>query len=472
MSNNQATDTGFRQGNFTFQVGSRNIMFSTRTALIIIMSLAVVLRVFSAVYQGNNVSDLPGIFDQISYDGLAQRLVNGNGFSFAEGHWPATRAEEPTAHWSYFYTLYLAAIYKLFGHYPLIARLIQALVAGVLQTFLLWRIGTRLFNRTVGLVAALWNAVYIYFFYYAGALITETLYITGILWMFDCALRLVSSQSEKPAKESIKWWRWIELGLAIGMTVLLRQAFLIFLPFFYLWLWWNLRREESGRWYKRLRWSALKGLSLATLVLILMILPWTIRNQRAFGTFVLLNTNAGFAFFWGNHPIYGTNFISLLPTQKSYYDLIPPELRSLNEAELDKALLSKGIQFIADDPQRFLLLSISRIREFIKFWPSSDSSMISNISRVGSFGVALPFMLLGLWFGLTSEFKTSSPIQKSGIVLILMFVVIYSGIHLASWTLIRYRLPMDALLLIFAALGVVKLVGKRFLVVEVTPSHV
>ena len=139
----------------------------------------------SAFYQGNTVKDLPGIYDQISYDGLARRVMDGHGFSFAEGHWPATRAGEPTAHWSYIYTIYLVAIYKLFGTYPLIARVVQALIAGVFQTMLFWRIGTRLFGRAVGLIAGALNAIYIYFFYYAGGLITETFYITGILWTFD-----------------------------------------------------------------------------------------------------------------------------------------------------------------------------------------------------------------------------------------------------------------------------------------------
>lgn len=440
--------------------------------LIAIMFLAATLRLFSAVYQGNDVSDLPGIFDQISYDRLAQRVVDGYGFSFAEGHWPATRAGEPTAHWSYLYTLYLAAIYKLFGQYPLIARVIQALIAGVFQTILIWQIGTRLFNQTVGLVAATLNAVYIYFFYYAGALITETFYITGILWTFDSALRLVGFQSDQSARRAISRWQWLELGLAIGVTVLLRQVFLIFLPFLYLWLWWNVRDGATSQWKQRLHWSTLKGLAMVTLALFLMILPFTIRNQRAFGTFVLLNTNTGFAFFWGNHPIYGTSFISLLPSEQSYYDLIPQELRSLNEAELDKALLAKGIQFVVDDPKRFFLLSLSRIREFIKFWPSPDSSMISNISRVGSFGVALPFMLLGVWLTLTAEFKTGTSLKKSGILLILLFIVVYIGIHLASWTLIRYRLPVDAFLLIFAALGIAKIATKRFFAVRMKTSNV
>jgi hypothetical protein len=424
-----------------------------------IMAVAVVLRLVSAIYQGNTVTDLPGIYDQISYDGLARRVVEGHGFSFAEGHWPATRAGEPTAHWSYLYTLYLAAIYKLFGTYPLLARLLQALIAGIFQPFLLWRIGNRLFHRTVGLVAAVLGAVYIYFFYYAGALITETFYIIGILWILDCALRLVAEAGEG---SGVRWRLWLELGLAMGVTVLLRQVFLLFLPFLFLWLWWKIRGREAAGWGRLLGWTAVKGLAAATLVLVLMIAPFAIRNYRAFGTFVLLNTNAGYAFFWGNHPVHGTEFMPLMSGgANQYYDLIPDELLPLNEAELDKALLKLGVQFVVDDPRRFLLLSVSRLEEYFKFWPTSDSGLISNISRVGSFGISLPFILYGLWVALAQTWKSRTSDERWSIALLLLFTLIYTGIHLLSWTLIRYRLPVDAVLIVFAALGIITLLQRN-----------
>ena len=445
------------QNSLTISINKRLYSVSVQTALLMIMVVAVLSRLVSAIYQGNSVTALPGIYDQISYDGLARRVLSGYGFSFGEGHWPATRAGEPTAHWSYLYTLYLVLTYKVFGISPLVARVIQALVAGSVQTWFIWRIGTRLFGRSVGIIAAFLNAVYIYFFYYAGALITETFYITGILWTIDCALRLASSPVTQKERQVIGWWRWLEFGVAIGFTVLLRQVFLLFVPLLFLWVWWNAQDSDSQAWKRQIHWRAVKGLSLAVLILLLSILPWTIRNYRAFGTFVLLNTNAGFAFFWGNHPIYGTNFIPLLPSEQSYYDLIPVELRRLNEAELDKALLQRGIQFIADDPQRFLLLSMSRAVEFFKFWPSSSSGFISNISRVASFGLSLPFMLYGLWTGLAWAWQTKSAFERQGILLLVLFVLSYAMIHLFSWALIRYRLPIDVMLLMFAAFGIEKL---------------
>ena len=39
-------------------------------------------------------------------------------------------------------------------------------------------------------------------------------------------------------------------------------------------------------------------------------------------------------------------------------------------------------------------------------------------------------------------------------LLFLGFIVLYTLMHLLTWTLIRYRLPVDAFLLLFAAYGV------------------
>lgn len=442
---------------------------SYRKALFAIMVIAVLLRLASAIYQGNTVEPLPGIYDQISYDGLAQRVVAGHGFTFAEGHWPATPAGEPTAHWSYLYTLYLAVVYFIFGPNPLVARIIQAVAAGVLHTWLAWRLGRRIFGPTAGLIAAALSAVYIYFFYYAGGVLTETFYTIGILWTFDVSLRLLANaQPAGPVAASTghKWRLWLELGLAIGVTVLLRQVFLLFVPFLYLWLWWQtsgtasvtaLRKEGL---LSRFGWPVMRGFVLTTLILVLMILPWTVRNYLAFNMFVPLNTNAGFAFFWGNHPIHGTHFIPLLGTE-TYYELIPAEFLSLNEAEMDQALLRQALGFITEDPGRFLLLSASRAVEYFKFWPTSDSGLIGNISRVGSFGLALPFMLFGLWQSIKQLRNPSHPTQRAELALIYLFAIIYTTIHLMSWTLIRYRLPIDALFLIVAAFGIERLLRLK-----------
>ena len=405
---------------------------STRLWLPSIIAISVVLRLGACLAMGNQLEVLPGICDQVSYDALARSLLAGHGFTFPTDWWPTTPADTPTAFWSYLYTLYLAGVYALFGPHPLVARLIQAVIAGILGPWLVYRIGWRVFGPTAGLVGAALLAVYIYFIYYGAALVTETFYILAVLWALDLALGLVESPSRRG---------WVLLGLALGLATLLRQLILLFVSFLLLWLWW------AGR--GRVRW---RYLVIPLLVIIILVLPWTVRNYRAFDRFVLLNTNAGFAFYWANHPIYGTKFVSILPAGgPSYQDLIPAELRGLDEAALDQALLWRGIGFVLDDPGRYALLSLSRVKDYFKFWPSPESSLTSNVSRVLSFGLYLPFMIYGLVLSLPRWRRCS---------LLYLFVGVYTLIHLLSWTLIRYRLPVDAVLIVFAGLGVTELANR------------
>ncbi len=414
-----------------------------------ILAASLFLRLAAVAVMGNQVEALPGIVDQISYHTLAQRLLDGHGFTMPTDWWPITRANAPTAHWSYLYTLYLAACYAIFGVTPLAARLLQAIAVGLLWPWLALRIGHRLGGAPLGLTAAAWSALYGYFAYYSAALMTEAFYITAILWTLDCALTLAHTD-RRP-------FRWALLGLAIGLTLLLRQVFLLFVPFIFLWLWFAANRtpgldQRQPSSALRPGLSFLAGLLLALTIITLLILPWTMHNQRVFGRFVLLNTNAGYAFFWANHPIYGTRFVAILPGKAPYQRLIPAELRSLDEAALDAALLRRGLDFVLQDPGRYLLLSLSRIRTFFMFWPESESSFLSNLVRVLSFGIALPWIIAGFWLSRRDWRRWS---------LLWLFVLVYTVVHLLSWALIRYRLPVDAVLLIFAGHAVTRLWGLR-----------
>ncbi len=438
------------------------LLKNPKRVLVGIIIISVLLRVLTGiVFYGNEIQALPGTFDEVSYHNLALRVMDGHGFSFGERWWPGTAANEPTAHWSYLYTGYLVMVYAIFGPSPLLARILQAIIVGIIMPWLLYRLSFRIFApaargagmftyrpetaraQRIALLAAAIGAVYIYFFYYTASLITEGFYITGILWTFETAVAI--TQSEKVSTR-----QWALLGLALGLTILLRQLFLLFMPFLLLWLWWAKRPR-------------LTSFVLPVAIVVLLIAPWTIRNYRAFDRIVPLNTNSGFAFFWGNHPRYGTQFIPILPSGE-YYRMIPTELQAqgLNEAEMDSALLSEALQIIAADPGRYVLLSLSRIPSYFMFWPSGDSGLVSNLSRVGSFGLFLPFMVYGLFLTLRHSYSSWRERLASPFMLLYLFLLVYSGIHILTWTLIRYRIPVDVILVIFAGYGLLDL-GERVL---------
>lgn len=413
-----------------------------KQGLIIIILISIFLRLLAAVYLGNKVEILPGTADQITYHTLAQRVLSGFGFTFDQPWWPATQPGEPTAHWSYLYTFFLVAIYKIFGINPLIARMLQAIFGGFLQPWLIYGISKKVFPHYSPLFAAGWIAIYTYLIYYSAALMTEAWFITCVLAIFLISLEIVETGGS--------FSRYLFLGLITGLAVLLRQVFLLIVPFLFLWLLW-VRRKQDFKIHFR-------NMVLAGLVILLMILPFSFYNMQRFNRFVLLNTNAGFAFFWANNPVYGTHFVGILPEEMgNYLDLLPTELKGLDEAALDSELLKRGLDFVIQNPLQYLLLSLSRIPILFQFLPSGQSSIISNIARVTSFGLALPFMLAGIFFSLKDLIRQKKPFFDSPLSIILIFGFTYASIHILTWSLVRYRLPIDALFLIFAGLALGKL---------------
>jgi 4-amino-4-deoxy-L-arabinose transferase-like glycosyltransferase len=395
--------------------------------LILILAAAVMIRIPMAFYMGNQVTALPGIQDQVTYDALAHSLLDGRGYSFTQNWYPFTRANTPTAHWSFVYPLYLAGVYSLTGYHPLVARLVQGIVAGLLISLLVYRIGRRVADESTGLVGAGLAAVYGYFIYYNVALMTETFFIVLVL----LALHLSLGIKEKPVL-----WRWILLGLTLGTAGLLRQTVVLFVPFLLLWLWLELRNAAVPRWH----------LTIPVVVIILMIAPWTIRNYRVYQQFLLLNSNAGYALYASNNPNLGSDW-----NNDEVVVPVPRELRGLNEAQLDRALTQKGIGFIVADPQRYLLLTLDKTLEYFKFWPTSESGTMSNLVRVLSFGLYLPLMLVGLFLSLS---------RWRNFAVLYLFMLIHTGIHLLSWPAPRYRLSVDAVAMVFAALAVLE-IAKR-----------
>lgn len=435
-----------------------------------IIGVAVGVRLIAAVAFGDGIADLPGVRDQLSYHTLALQVLAGHGFSFPESWWPATRPGEPTAHWSFLYTLFLTGTYAVVGTHPLAARLIQAAIVGILQPWLAARLSARLFGQSAGLIAAAIAAVYGYFIYYAAALMTESFFIVAILWSLDIAISLLRTPGANTRPIPSDSGRglagtlgpWVLLGIALGSAALLRQVVLLFVPVLFAWVIWGSSRRRPGAQQHSMsrNWRAsAAGLLVTIMVIVGLIAPWTIRNYLAFDRFVLLNTNAGYAFFWANHPIYGTHFTAILPSEE-YGQLIPADLLGLNEAALDQALLGEGLRFVTADPVRYAMLSLSRISDYFYFWPSAESGTLGSLARVFSFGALLPLVAYGLYLVARRSTPFVAPERGYEISLLVLFVLVYTAIHLLSWALVRYRLPVDAALIPFASVALVDL-GRR-----------
>ena len=407
--------------------------------LVAIIILSVFLRVAVAFYLGDIVDAPPLLTDQRSYHALGARLISGHGFSFDRDWYPFTPANTPTAHWSFLYSLFVAAVYAVFGIHPLAVRLVQAVLGGILLPLMVYRVGSSLLQpdvsaplNSVPLVGAALAAVYAYFILYAATLMTETFFIVALLWSLERTLAL--NIRPTPA-------RALGLGLALGLAALLRQTILPWVVVVFIWLLWSGHQQQALR-------KTVASLLLSIGVIAVLILPFTIRNMRVYGQFLLLNSNAGYAMYSAQSPMQGTDFKEFEAAP------VPQELVGLNEAQLDRELMRRGINFVLADPGRYLLLCLSRVRAYFEFWPLPQTTLLDNIGRVGSFGLFLPFMLYGLFLSVRATFESSrtfARFARTPAALALLFVLFYSGLHILTWSMPRYRLPVDAVVLPFAA---------------------
>jgi hypothetical protein len=251
------------------------------------------------------------------------------------------------------------------------------------------------------------------------ALVTETPFTLALMVTLYVALRIRSGE-----------WRgfkaWTLLGLLLAIAVLARIAAIFFVPILLGWL------------YLAVRKTTRPAMVLVPLVMIgLAMLPLTLRNYQLWGHLALSEAQFGHVFWNGNHPDHLGNFhpFKVFP--------IPEEVLALNnDVLITNALLRLAIQNILADPWSFVLLTVTRLREFFVFWPTADSSVQANLLRVLSFGLIVPFALYGV-VGNLRRFADLAPIY--------LFFVVHTGIYAVTWTMVRYRVPLDPFFILFAA---------------------
>ncbi len=386
--------------------------------LFFILGVALLARVGAALYLGNEVSGRSGANDEITYSMLGHRFATGHGMTFPEPWYPWIAADAPQSYFSYTFSLFMAGIYSLFGYQPLAARMVMAL----LSTAIVWMIyilGKELFQREVALLGAGIAAVYAYLVFYGATLVTETPFTLALMLALYVAIRIRSGE-----------WRgtkaWLLLGVVLAVAVLARIAIIFFVPVLLVWLYWAIRKETN---------VALVAIPL--LLIGVAMLPLTLRNYQIWGEFVLSEAQFGHVFWNGNHPGHLGNFhpFKVFP--------IPAEVLALNnDVLITNRLLELAVENIVANPRDFIMLTMTRLRELFVFWPTASSTLEANLLRVLSFGLIVPFALYGLLANLR-RFGELAPIY--------LFGLIHVGIYAVTWTMVRYRVPLDPFFILFAA---------------------
>jgi hypothetical protein len=94
-------------------------------------------------------------------------------------------------------------------------------------------------------------------------------------------------------------------------------------------------------------------------IAMLVVLPWSLRNQRVLGDFVLVSTNGGFTLLTGNNPSARGGYTTDDPLVESIGRTVATQLQADREAK------RRAIQWITQHPAEFLALLP---RKFFYLW--------------------------------------------------------------------------------------------------------
>jgi hypothetical protein len=253
-------------------------------ALVAIVVVGTALRFWWVAYAARPLG-YPLGGDPLGYILRAEDLAHGRGYvSFLTGR--------PTAFQPPGWPMFLAGWYWLANHTPLpndqwnMAGALNILLA-VASMLLLFAIARRLFDARIGLIATAVYALWPNLIYYTGTAALETFFIFLVLLAIWLLLHYGWPHAEK-----VPWFAFVLAGLATGEMLLVRPFGIAVLVAMLI------AGIVAGRGWRR----ALKEFGVMTGVALLVLVPWTIRNERDLHGFVPVATNLGETFCIGHQP--------------------------------------------------------------------------------------------------------------------------------------------------------------------------
>jgi hypothetical protein len=280
--------------------------------------------------------------------------------------------------------------------------------------------------------------------------------------------------------ESERWLDWGVYGLLWGLALMTNPALGALLPFLLGWV------ALRGRGQGPVPW---KQVALAAGVAILCCVPWTIRNYVAFHRFIPVRSNLSFELWLGNNDIFdeharnGRKSITRKEEARRY--------AQLGETAYMAEKWELAASFMRAHPGLELRLAG---RKFVAFWMGTESP-VKNFRETDSWlirGILLSSFLtaigallgvLVLWGGqkkitqrrpdrvaagadrrVSAETERNGTEEKAGMTgktvwPLAVFPVVFPCLYYVTHADLRYRHPIDPIVLLLTMIFVAEVVG-------------
>jgi len=190
-------------------------------------------------------------------------------------------------------------------------------------------------------------------------------------------------------------------------------------------------------------------------VLVILMTPWWVHNYKKFNSFVPTDLGFGYHLYAGNNVMNKTG--GGIGGQDVDHSIIL-DLNKFGEHDYlksDKIFKQEAYNFIVQNPSNFLDLSIKKLLKFWRIYPYTKEykSFFYKIISIFSYGLILVFFFIFLFFYSKKFLFSVFPL----VITILLFTFIYT-LTISS---IRYRFPIEPLLIILASYPIKRLLFKR-----------
>ena len=424
------------------------IKLSPRTYFFLFTGIGLVLRIAWIVFSSYSPKAAWDTHHMLESD-----VTNVHAIELTQGVWFHGSNGQPTAHRPIGYSLFLGALYKLFGVHDSVVW-ISSLFFYLVTSALLYAISKKIFSEEAAAWAAAFFALYPISIYSIKLVSDEHLFLP--LWYAGLWLMLKEAE-KKPVKAA-----WLWYGLLFGYATMTRTH-TIFMPVAVAWLYFRLRYS----------WRKVIGAALAVLVVMqLLNLPWVIRNYKVWGVPVLY-TATGYYVYSRVNSFATAEGAGKIPQagEEGYSEELDREDVKNSEGKYHAICSGLMTRWILSHPVNFAVMGVTRALIFFGIsrngvWPiwfqyyegSYDPArplaqpLRDFFEEIAYFAYYFLFYTAVFAVGLLSWGRraVSGP-SKPGISVIALCFLFWTMEQMVIYPDRKYRFPLEPLMMIFSA---------------------
>ncbi|MDD5343899.1 MAG: glycosyltransferase family 39 protein, partial [Smithella sp.] len=417
--------------------------------LFIIISVGLVIRIFALMNLDTTIYADFLLWDERIYHDGAEKIASGTFQSKSIYEFAPLQA------------YIMALIYKIFSPDVFYIRILN-IIYGTLTCFVVYLIGKELVNKKVAILACIIACIYKPFIFYSIVPLKESLALLLFALMSYLLIKVISSEDDvQQDKNTDKTGNMIRIGLlgiVVGLLLNVRPNAVVLAPVIILPVLWYACKDKLS-WKNISVFAAVYVIGLAVAVS-----PFVIRNYIVAGKFALTTTQSGFNLYLGNNiqnpdPYYRpVPFASSSPSEQGIQFTIEASKRmgkKLTSQEASDYWTKETIKQAVSSPAVFVEKIGQKMLVLVNSFEACDHYDIEFLSDFAKF-FKIPFP--GFWIifplfilGMLTSWK-SRRTKALGTVLL-----IYSITLVIFFTNGRYRMPMLAVMIPFAASGIFQL---------------